>query len=606
MGFLGKSRYFSRYAGLATYLAFIFGGLMGQQVFASSESAQPQGHIFEKPLPIPVIRTFVQVLESHEYALDLLPVKDRKLVFQHAAEISDFSKGRLSSVARKALISRCQKNELKDSAKDNRPVNDHYSVALCPWVLQESSVKKKISKISNGRFMNDRQIANEIKFGGVGSLSKVDKKSLRRGLNKISNVEQLRALITKLSMDEACSNPELYLQVALRLEDDFPEPTLIRDATTLFKRAVKCAKEGDEDIQEKAAYRAGLLSVWQKDFDGAQSSFRLLAEDTGNDYTTRSVYWMRRIAKERKDSAGNEKWLHRLQNINPLSFHLLASEDGQDPGLWQKILANESDPELLDSPMDRPEIYARFRIFEALLKLREQSLVSRLLRQFEKMGQWKLQGAERLPVALYSLHADDPVFQFRWMDLAFRENNSVLTRPMLRAFFPLKRFDTIESKNKDDRVDPYLVSALIRQESGFHESARSHVGAIGLMQLMPYTARLFTKVSRRKLYDPGINVEVGSKYLRTLIDRFDGDIELALASYNAGPGKIDSWVRRYPVQDRILFLDLIPFAETRKYVTLINRNYYWYLQLYAKQESVRNGFRGLASVRSVENERKKK
>jgi soluble lytic murein transglycosylase len=133
------------------------------------------------------------------------------------------------------------------------------------------------------------------------------------------------------------------------------------------------------------------------------------------------------------------------------------------------------------------------------------------------------------------------------------------------------------------RVDPFLVLALIRQESGFNEDARSRVGALGLMQLMPATARRMERVSRREIQDPKTNIRLGVKYFSGLIDRFGGDGELALAGYNAGPEKVDEWRRRYPVNDRMLFNDLIPFKETREYVSLIGRNYFWYLSLYSTQ-----------------------
>ena len=106
------------------------------------------------------------------------------------------------------------------------------------------------------------------------------------------------------------------------------------------------------------------------------------------------------------------------------------------------------------------------------------------------------------------------------------------------------------------------------------------------MQLMPKTARKFERLrSTQKLYDPVTNVKIGSKFFSTLLTRYDGDAALALAAYNAGAKRIEDWVRRYPVKDRILFLDLIPFKETRQYVSAIARNYFWYNTLYPEVEN---------------------
>ncbi|NDD91764.1 hypothetical protein EBZ37_06740, partial [bacterium] len=78
------------------------------------------------------------------------------------------------------------------------------------------------------------------------------------------------------------------------------------------------------------------------------------------------------------------------------------------------------------------------------------------------------------------------------------------------------------------------------------------------------------------------NVRLGVKFFRHLVTRFSGKVDLALAAYNAGPERVDDWLRRYQVEDPVLFVDLIPFRETREYVSLISRNYYWYLQIYAR------------------------
>jgi soluble lytic murein transglycosylase len=136
-------------------------------------------------------------------------------------------------------------------------------------------------------------------------------------------------------------------------------------------------------------------------------------------------------------------------------------------------------------------------------------------------------------------------------------------------------------QHHESMADPYLMISLIRQESAFNERARSRVGARGLMQLMPQTARRMERVSLRALFDPKTNIRLGVRFFSHLTERYEGEVELALAAYNAGPHKVDAWRQRYPIDNRLLFVDLIPYRETREYVASIARNYYFYKKLYA-------------------------
>lgn len=108
-------------------------------------------------------------------------------------------------------------------------------------------------------------------------------------------------------------------------------------------------------------------------------------------------------------------------------------------------------------------------------------------------------------------------------------------------------------------VDPLLIYSIMHQESSFKQRAISHKGARGLMQLMPGTAARFGVTN---IFDPKQNIEGGTRYMRFLLNRFEGDLSLALAGYNAGEGAVDKYGWRIP-----------PYAETQEYVRRISRRY---------------------------------
>jgi len=139
-------------------------------------------------------------------------------------------------------------------------------------------------------------------------------------------------------------------------------------------------------------------------------------------------------------------------------------------------------------------------------------------------------------------------------------------------------------------ADPFLVAAVIREESHFNPRATSPAGALGLMQLMPETARGLSRQAGNDgftpadLFDPSVNIELGSRYLSSLLARFDNDVVLAIAGYNAGPEAVSRWARSSP-SEYDEFIESIPYRETRNYAKKVLRSYGEYMRLSGEDPS---------------------
>jgi soluble lytic murein transglycosylase len=163
---------------------------------------------------------------------------------------------------------------------------------------------------------------------------------------------------------------------------------------------------------------------------------------------------------------------------------------------------------------------------------------------------------------------------------------TALPRPYWEALFPKPYWADLRRSAADNGLDPYMVASLIRQESEFNPGAVSHANAWGLMQLLPATGKTEAKqvgirhFSTGLLLEPTTNIRLGTRFLRKMVDEYNGQVEYALAAYNAGTNRVDDWraVGRY--NDITEFVESIPFTETREYVQAIVRNAQVYKRLY--------------------------
>jgi len=138
-------------------------------------------------------------------------------------------------------------------------------------------------------------------------------------------------------------------------------------------------------------------------------------------------------------------------------------------------------------------------------------------------------------------------------------------------------------------LDPYLVASLIRQESEFNPAAVSPANAWGLMQLLPPVGKKLAREVRMRHYNqdqltnPAVNLQLGTRYFKEMVDSFGGQVEYALAAYNAGADRVKTWQAQGPYRDIHEFVESIPFTQTREYVQAIMRNATVYRLLYSRE-----------------------
>ena len=152
-----------------------------------------------------------------------------------------------------------------------------------------------------------------------------------------------------------------------------------------------------------------------------------------------------------------------------------------------------------------------------------------------------------------------------------------------QALFPFPYYELITRWSKANQLNPLLVTSLMRQESRFEKKIQSPVGATGLMQVMPATAKWIsqqTDINDYDLTDPEDSIRLGTWYLNYTHAEYANNTILAIASYNAGPGNVNKWLTKYGMSDPDVFVEKIPFRETKGYVESVLGNYWNYLRIY--------------------------
>ncbi|MFV1984706.1 MAG: transglycosylase SLT domain-containing protein [Thiohalomonadales bacterium] len=220
---------------------------------------------------------------------------------------------------------------------------------------------------------------------------------------------------------------------------------------------------------------------------------------------------------------------------------------------------------------DKPLIYSaeELSVLEqnpAILRARELFLLNQIV-DARREWHYAIQRMDKSQILKAAQAAD----QWGWHDRAIVTFGRAKYWDDLKRRFPLVHQSLIIKQSERQQINPAWAFAIIRQESGFTSDARSHAGAMGLMQLMPRTARQVARSIKMKyknrfdLLNIDTNVELGVRYLKKVSDHFNGNNVLATAAYNAGQYRVNSWLPKAAVSADI-WVETVPFSETRDYL----------------------------------------
>ncbi len=409
-----------------------------------------------------------------------------------------------------------------------------------------------------------------------------------------------------------------YLKAARRVVDEFPAETWAEDsldslasyyiqqnddvkADSLFGEMFGKYPKGNH--AERAAWRIGWRAYRERRYDETVRVFEQAARDfPRSDFRPPWLYWSGRAYEQLHEAARAEaryklttadyfNTYHgrlaadRLKGWSPAPRVILTAADaaqrddaGPLPVLLPPLPANGSTIRLLLS----------VGLFDdAMNELRFASRAWGNSSEIQATIAWiqRQQGRSETGSAQFNFFRGSMTTMKAAYPQYLAAGGELLPRELLVVIFPVAYWDTIKKYSADKHLDPYVVAALTAQESTFVPDIKSYAGAVGLMQFMPPDGREWARkvnlpYSPKLLTNADASIKMGTAYLADLVRRFDNQMYLALAAYNAGPGRAHHWVDERPGLSQEEFIDDIPYPQTQNYVKKILATAQDYRRLY--------------------------
>ncbi len=325
-------------------------------------------------------------------------------------------------------------------------------------------------------------------------------------------------------------------------------------------------------LKQRVIWETGWADYLAGNKQAAAEQFRKLF--TSEDYRERALYWHARASAASGNTAAATDDYSNLRKEYPFGFYTLRiPKDEAEP-------SEEQVPKLAADPKESfplPEGFERVKALISLGLIEDAGTELAFVRKTSGKGKPN-PGLARLYLEIGNHNAAMSLYNSSML------KRSPDSRRAWAILYPQAFGELILKYSEKAGVDPSLAFAVMRAESSFSPAATSPVGARGLMQLMPHTAALVLhekKIDPDRLYDPELNIRLGTKHLRELIDSYSGNLVAVIASYNAGAHNVNRWLKTYSALQMEEFIESIPFGETRDYVKKVLASADLYKKLYS-------------------------
>ncbi len=352
----------------------------------------------------------------------------------------------------------------------------------------------------------------------------------------------------------------------------------IDEARGLYDRTI--AVDSTSDVAGEAAMRLGGLALVSGDAARAARAFDACRRThrTG-DYYARASYWAGRAYLRADDTARAADRFREALRADPISFHAMRAADHLPDVEWRSALA----PAPATAPGVGPHVVAGLRRLDVLRALGLDDGARLEIARLRTHLAGREGGAYALAEALRD--RGEIALAVR-LGRDIRRDRDAWDERLLRIVYPFPLRSTVVAEARRHGLDPALVAGLIRQESLFNPRAVSSAGAVGLMQILPSTGRALARsegirpFSRSMLREPDVNIRLGTRFVADLLGSYGGSLAEMLSAYNAGSGRLDRWRAQPEHDDAELFVERIPFPETREYVRTVQQNARIYAAIY--------------------------